>query len=92
MNNKKVLPVTSGFTSGDNIQIQSEYRYPTTNREDNPNLGPSNGYRDPTYRRDVEVRIFFSQWRHHVAIFRSSTPMEKYLGSSLFDFFKIHRG
>ena len=48
----------SGLTSSDyNTIIQSEYRYPTTNREDNPNLGPSNGYRDPTYRRDVEVRI-----------------------------------
>jgi len=35
---------------------KSEYRYPTTNREDNPNLAPSNGYRDPTFRRDVEVQ------------------------------------
>jgi hypothetical protein len=42
-----------------NCQTQnkkSDYRYPTTNREDNPHLGPTNGYRDPSYRRDVEVQ------------------------------------
>ena len=93
MNNKKVLPVTSGFTSGGyNLKFRAstgiqQQIVKTILIWDRPMV---------TVTQLIDEMLRFVNSICSVASpsdhFRSSTRMEKYLGSSLFDFFKIHRG